>query len=65
MSPHELGLADAARAIRRKELSPVDLVDALLDRAAKIDGRVQAWALLDGDGARLAANASIEKRLAG
>ena len=55
MSPHELGLADAARAIRRKELSPVDLVDALLDRAAKIDGRVQAWALLDGDGARVAA----------
>jgi aspartyl-tRNA(Asn)/glutamyl-tRNA(Gln) amidotransferase subunit A len=55
MSLHELGLVDAARAIRRKELSPVDLVDALLDRAANVDGPVQAWALLDRDGARKAA----------
>ena len=61
MSPHELGLADAARAIRRKELSPVDLVDALIDRAAQIDGRVQAWALLDGDRARGAARRAADE----
>jgi aspartyl-tRNA(Asn)/glutamyl-tRNA(Gln) amidotransferase subunit A len=60
MSPHELGLVDAARAIRRKELSPVDLVDALLDRAAKVDGPVQAWALLDRDGARAAARQAAD-----
>jgi aspartyl-tRNA(Asn)/glutamyl-tRNA(Gln) amidotransferase subunit A len=60
MSPHELGLVDAARAIRRKELSPVDLVDALLDRAAKVDGPVQAWALLDRDGARAAARRAAD-----
>ena len=51
MNLHELGLVDAARAIRRKELSPVDLVDALLDRATKIDGPVQAWVLLDREDA--------------
>jgi len=60
MSPHELGLVDAARAIRRKELSPVDLVDALLDRAAKVDGPVQAWALLDRDGARKTARQAAD-----
>ena len=60
MSLHELGLVDAARAIRRKELSPVDLVDALLDRAANVDGPVQAWALLDRDGARKAARQAAD-----
>jgi Asp-tRNA(Asn)/Glu-tRNA(Gln) amidotransferase A subunit family amidase len=61
MSPHELGLVDAARAIRRKELSPVDLVDALLDRAAKVDGPIQAWALLDRGGARAAARRAADE----
>ena len=65
MSPHELGLVDAARAIRRKELSPVELVDALLDRAAKVDGPVQAWALLDPDGARAAARAAAAEAARG
>jgi len=55
VSPHELGAVDAARAIRRKELSPVDLVEALLARIAEVDARVQAWALVDGDGARASA----------
>jgi aspartyl-tRNA(Asn)/glutamyl-tRNA(Gln) amidotransferase subunit A len=60
MSPHELGAAEAARAIRRKELSPVDLVEALLERIDKADGRVQAWALVDRDGARAAARTAAE-----
>ena len=60
MNPHELGLLDAARAISRKELSPVDLVDALLDRATKVDGPIQAWALLDRDGARAAARQAAD-----
>jgi aspartyl-tRNA(Asn)/glutamyl-tRNA(Gln) amidotransferase subunit A len=60
-SLHELGVADAARAIRRKELSPVDLVDALLERIDKVDGRVQAWALVDRDGARQAARTAADE----
>src|SRR5262245_62813216 len=60
-SLHELGLADAARAIRRKELSPVDLVDAALERIDKVDGRVQAWALVDRDGARAAARTAADE----
>jgi aspartyl-tRNA(Asn)/glutamyl-tRNA(Gln) amidotransferase subunit A len=61
VSPHELGLVEAARAIRRRELSPVDLVDALIDRAGKVDARVQAWALLDHEGARAAARRAADE----
>ena len=61
MSLHELGVVEAARAIRRKELSPVELVEALLDRAGKIDDRVQAWALIDRDGARAAARQAADE----
>jgi aspartyl-tRNA(Asn)/glutamyl-tRNA(Gln) amidotransferase subunit A len=56
---------DAARAIRRTELSPVDLVDALIDRAAKIDGPIQAWVLLDRDGARAAARKAADEAARG
>jgi aspartyl-tRNA(Asn)/glutamyl-tRNA(Gln) amidotransferase subunit A len=58
VSPHELGLAEAARAIRAKTLSPVALVEALLARIDALDGRVQAWARLDREGALAAARAA-------
>lgn len=58
MSPHELGLAEAARAIRARTLSPVALVEALLARVDALDARVQAWARLDREGALAAARAS-------
>src|SRR5881628_1631402 len=65
MSLHELGAVDAARAIREKVLSPVDLVEALLARIDLIDGRVQAWALVDRDGARAAARAMTDEAARG
>jgi len=61
VSLHTLDAADAARAIREKVLSPVDLVDALLDRIERIDGRVQAWVLVDRDGARRAARQAADE----
>jgi aspartyl-tRNA(Asn)/glutamyl-tRNA(Gln) amidotransferase subunit A len=61
VSPHELGIVDAARAIRRKELSPVDLVEALLARITEVDARVQAWALVDREGARAAARQAADE----
>ena len=65
MSLHTLDALDAARAIREKVLSPVDLVEALLERIDRIDGRVQAWALLDGEGARLAARQAADEAARG
>lgn len=55
MNLYELTLTEAAAAIRRREISPVDLVDALLGRIETVEPRVQAWALVDRDGARTAA----------
>ena len=65
MSLHTLDALDAARAIRERVLSPVDLVDALLERIERIDGRIQAWALVDRDGARLAARQAADEAARG
>jgi aspartyl-tRNA(Asn)/glutamyl-tRNA(Gln) amidotransferase subunit A len=55
---HELSAAQAASLIRTRELSPVELVETLLARAAAIDPRVQAWVQLDGERALAAARAA-------
>ena len=65
MSLHTLDAVDAARAIREKVLSPVDLVEALLERIERIDGRIEAWALVDRDGARLAARRAADEAARG
>jgi aspartyl-tRNA(Asn)/glutamyl-tRNA(Gln) amidotransferase subunit A len=65
VSPHALGLAAAARAIREKALSPADLVEALLARIDEVDARVQAWALVDRDGARAAARQAADEAVRG
>ncbi len=54
MNLHELTATEAAAAIRRRELSPVELVEALLQRIEALEPKVQAWAYLDRDGARAA-----------
>ena len=61
MSLHEQGLADSARAIRARALSPIELVDALLARIDALDERVKAWALVDRDGARAAARQAADE----
>jgi aspartyl-tRNA(Asn)/glutamyl-tRNA(Gln) amidotransferase subunit A len=65
VSLHTLDAVDAARAIREKVLSPVDLIDVLLDRIERIDGRVQAWVLVDRDGARRAARQAADEAARG
>ncbi len=55
---HALTAAQAARLIRQRELSPVELVHHLIDRAKDVDPRVQAWQLLDPEGALNAARAA-------
>ncbi len=65
MSPHELGAADAARAIRGKELSPVDLLETVLARIDAVDARVQAWAFIDRAGARAMARQRADEAARG
>lgn len=52
---HELTAAQAARLIQRGELSPVELVERLVARAAEVDASVQAWVSLDAERALAAA----------
>ena len=44
---HALTASQAAALIRRRALSPVELVEALLARAETVDPKVQAWQTLD------------------
>ena len=41
-APHVLTLAEAARAIAARQLSPVALAQAYLDRIAAVDDRLHA-----------------------
>ncbi len=53
--PHELTAAEAARLVRAGELSPLDLVEALIERIEQTEPRVRAWVHLDRTGALRAA----------
>ncbi|MGW7789852.1 amidase [Streptomyces tricolor] len=55
MRPYEMTLAAAAGAIRRRELSPVELVDSVLDRIERIQPRLTAYATVTAERARRAA----------
>ena len=46
---------ELARRIRRRELSPVELLDAVLARVEAVDSRVHAFVTIDADRARAAA----------
>ena len=62
---HELTAAQAARLLRAREISPVDLVQALLARSADIDQRLQAWVRLDAERALATAHAAEQALIGG
>src|SRR5262245_27980712 len=49
---------ELARRIRARELSPVELLEAVLARVAEVDGRVHAFVTVDAEGAMTAARAA-------
>src|ERR1700687_3167734 len=52
MVPDFLTIAEAARLIERKELSPLELVESRLDRIARLDGRLNSFIRVLADAAR-------------
>src|SRR5919108_1830783 len=46
---HYFSIADSARAIRRKEVSPVELTQNCLDRIASVDGRLHSFITVTAD----------------
>ncbi|MFE1586684.1 amidase [Streptomyces sp. NPDC058737] len=55
MRPFELSLTEAARAVRARELSPVELTASVLARVAAVEGRLGAYVTVAADAARAAA----------
>ncbi|MGD9615334.1 MAG: amidase [Alphaproteobacteria bacterium] len=62
---HWLTAAEAARAIAARELSPVELTRALLDRIERLDPKLNVFIRLDGDTAMAAARAAEAEIAAG
>src|SRR5437773_3548271 len=65
MVPEYLTIAEAARLIEKKELSPIELVDSRLDRIARLDGRLNAFIRVLADEARSAARTAEAEIAAG
>jgi aspartyl-tRNA(Asn)/glutamyl-tRNA(Gln) amidotransferase subunit A len=57
--------AELSRLYRRKDLSPVEVVDANLKRAEKLQPHLNSFVLIDAEGARAAAKASEARWLRG
>ncbi|MFI9318215.1 amidase [Kitasatospora aureofaciens] len=55
MQPYELSLAAAADAIRARRLSPVELVDSVLDRIEEVEPHLGAYVTVTAERARRAA----------
>ncbi|GAA3000999.1 amidase [Actinokineospora diospyrosa] len=65
MRPSDLTLTAAAKAIRDRELSPVELVDSVLSRVAEVEPRLGAYATVTADRARAAAIRAADEIAAG
>ncbi len=55
MDLHELSVTQAAEGIRKREVSPVELVEALLGRIEALEPELKAWVVVDHEGALAAA----------
>ncbi|MFJ6552287.1 amidase [Streptomyces luteogriseus] len=62
MQPFELSLTEASRAVRARELSPVELTESVLARIAAVEGRLSAYVTVAADAA-LAAAARAEREI--
>ncbi|MFD3547945.1 amidase [Streptomyces sp. NPDC058655] len=65
MQPYELTLADAAQQIRARRLSPVELVDSVLERIDQVDPHVEAYVAVTAEQARGAAREAEQEAARG
>ncbi|KUM99118.1 amidase [Streptomyces yokosukanensis] len=61
MQPFELPLTAAADAIRARQLSPVELVDSVLDRIEKVEPHLQAYVAVTAEQARREAREAADE----
>ncbi|CAL9343546.1 amidase [Streptomyces sp. enrichment culture] len=65
MQPYELTLGAAAEAVRARRLSPVELVDSVLEHLGRAEPRLQAYVTVTAEHARRAARAAEAEIAAG
>ena len=65
MAPEYLTIAEAARLIAAKELSPVELLDSRLQRIERLDGRLNSFIRVLADEARATASTAEAEIAAG
>ncbi|WP_438489846.1 amidase [Streptomyces sp. S186] len=65
MRPYELSVSAAADAIRARRLSPVELVDSVLDRIEQVEPHLGAYVAVTAEQARGAARAAEREAVAG
>ncbi len=68
MEPNEicyLTIAETAAALRRKEISPIEITDALLNRIKVIDGKLHSFITLTADLARQQAHQAEQELRSG
>lgn len=58
MEPYRLSVSEAAEAIKRGDVSPVELIDSVLDRIDSVEPEIRAFATVTADLARSAARAA-------
>ncbi|SNS05295.1 aspartyl-tRNA(Asn)/glutamyl-tRNA(Gln) amidotransferase subunit A [Geodermatophilus saharensis] len=61
MQPHELSVAEAARQIEQRTLSPVELVQSALDRIEQVEDRLNAFVVVTAEQALEAARRAEEE----
>lgn len=61
----KMTLTDVAAMIHKKEVSPVDLVDACLEQIDKYDGHLRAFITVEAEQSRKVAKASEDMLMAG
>ena len=52
MNNHRLSIAEASEAIRRREITPSELLESHLKRIERYEPDIRAWVTVDKDGAR-------------
>ena len=65
MKLHELTIEQAGGLLKNKEISAVDLTQAVLDRIEAVDGKVGAYLTVDAESARRQAEAADQRLAAG
>ncbi|GAA2327107.1 amidase [Streptomyces cuspidosporus] len=65
MQPYELSLTAASEAIRTRKLSPVELVDSVLDRLGTVEPQLEAYVTVTPEQARRAAREAERDLAAG